>query len=128
MCKKEKNNKGQVLVTVLVFMVISIIITTAAITLTIKNATSTSSYTLGDNALSIAESGADNAILQLIRNPSYTGETLSIGTGSVIITVTGSNPITITSEGTYNSHTRKIQVVGTLVNTVFTITTWNEVN
>jgi len=125
---KMKNCKGQVLVTVLIFMVISIIITTASIIITVLNAKSTSSYTLGDNALSVAESGADNAILQLIRNPSYTGETLSIGSGNVIITVTGSNPITITSEGTYNSHTRKIQITGTLINTVFSIISWNEID
>ena len=124
---KLNNQKGQALVLVLVFVAIAMIVTTSAVTLTIVNTQSTSRLSLGKQALSLAQSGLDNAILRLLRDPAYNGETITIGSGSVTITVTGITTRTITSVGSLTDYQRTIRVVGSYVNNIFTITSYQEV-
>ena len=123
-----KYQKGQTLVMLLILMTTGIIITSAAVILIIVNSQAASKFSLGEDAYAIAESGAENAILRLIRNPSYTGETLTVGNGSATITVTGSSTKTIISEGVRGDFRRKVQVVGGYVNNIFTPTSWTEID
>ncbi len=74
-----------------------------------------------------AEGGAENAILRLLRNPEYTGESLNIGLGTDTINVTGTTDKVIVSEGNYNSFTRKVRVNGTFVSNQLNITDWLEI-
>jgi hypothetical protein len=78
-------------------------------------------------AFQVAESGAENAIIRLLRDPNYTGETLTVGTGTAVITVTGTTTKTIISSGTNGSYLRKVQIVVGYVNNVLTISSWEEV-
>jgi len=119
---------GQALTMLLVVMVAGMIITSAAVITIVINSAATSKLASGEEAYHIAESGAENAILRLVRDPSYVGETLTVGNGSATITVTGSGPKTIVSEGVMGSFRRKIQVVGTYVNNIFTVSTWSEID
>jgi hypothetical protein len=123
----ERRQSGQVLVLLLAFMATAFILTATATSVTIANIQSTSTYSSGEEALQIAESGADNALLRLARDPSYTGETLTIGTGTATITVSGSPSYTIVSQGTFGEFQRRIQVTATWSNTVLTVTSWSEV-
>ena len=123
-----KNNKGQALITLLVFTVIALITTASALTVTLINAQTTQKYASAEETLTIAQSGAGNAILRLLRNPSYTGETLTVGNGTVTITVTGTTTKTIVAEGVSDNFRRKVQVVGTFANTVFSVTSWSEID
>lgn len=127
--RKKNKSGGQALVVLLVFMVVSIIMTTMAVALVIINATAASQTEQGDMTLKFAESGADNALLRLIRNPSYTGtETFSIDAGQVTATVSGTNPIIIMSQGRFGAFVRTASVSASFVNTVLTINSWREVN
>lgn len=119
-------HKGQTLVTLLIFMVIGITITSAAVILTITNSQNITRFQEGLIAYQIAESGAENAVIRLLRDPSYTGETLTVGEGTATITVSGSSTKTITSVGVNGRYYRRIQVVASYVNNVFTITSWQE--
>ena len=120
---------GQALVTLLVFIATATIITAAATTVTLINSQTTGKFAQGEAAFPIAQAGADNAILRLLRDPSYSGETdLSIGNGTATITVSGSSVKTITAEGKDGNFIRKIQVVGTFVNNTFTISSWDLVD
>lgn len=112
----------------LVLMTAGVVITSAAVVMIIVNSQAASKFSLGQDAYGIAESGAENAILRLVRNPSYVGETLTVGSGTATITVTGSSTKTIVSEGVRGSFRRKIQVVGSYVNNIFTPTTWTEID
>lgn len=126
--KKIKKNNGQALVVLLVFMIVAIIMTTMAVALVIINATAASQVEQGDMALKLAESGAEDAILRLMRNPSYTGtETFIIDTGQVTATVSGTNPIIIMSQGRSGEFVRATSVSASFVNTVLTIHSWKEV-
>lgn len=117
---------GQALVVLLVFAAIAITITAGAVIVTISNSQATSKYALGEEDLLIAQSGAENAILRLLRDPNYSGETLNLGFGSATITVTGTTTKTITSASSDSVFKRTIQVSGTLSGNVFTVTSWLE--
>lgn len=124
----KNNQQGQALVLLLVFMVLAIIMTTMAVALVSINATAASQVEQGDMALKLAESGADNALLLLMRNPTYIGtKTFTLDSGQVIATVSGTNPIIIMSEGRQGTFVRRASVSASFVNTVLTIHSWREV-
>ena len=126
---KKRNKTGQALVTLLVFIAVATTITAAATTVTLINSQTTGKFAQGESALVIAQAGADNAILRLLRDPNYSGEAdLSIGSGTVTINVSGSSVKTITAEGQDGNFIRKIQVVGTFVNNTFKISSWDLVD
>ena len=121
-------SKGQALVTLLVFSALALIITTAATTVLIINSQGTSRFSLGEEALSYAETGADNAILRLLRDPGYTGETMTLGDGTAIITVSGALNKRVVSEGIVNDFRRKIEVTGSFNNNILVVTSWREID
>jgi hypothetical protein len=82
----------------------------------------------GELAYYAAESGIENALLKLLRNPSYNGEAINFGSGSVITEITSQNPLTIVATGKYYNTTRKIQVQTVYNNNVLTISSWKEIN
>lgn len=122
-----KKHKGQALVSLLVFMIIAITITTGAVFLLISNSINTTKIARGNNALMLAEAGAENALINLLRDPAYTGETLSIGNGDAEVTVSGSNPYTITSVGTDGSFVRTIEVSAQFIDNEMSILSWKEI-
>ena len=117
-------NEGQALVLVLVFMLIGITITSGTIVLSVVNARSASKLELGQQALSIAHSGGENAMMRLLRDPTYTGETLSVGNGTATITVSGS-PKKIVSVGKIGNFSRTVEVIAT-GSGFLTVSTWKE--
>src|SRR3989344_8272621 len=119
---------AQSLVVLLVFIATATIITAGATTVTLINSQSGSKFSLAQETLEVAEAGADNAILRILRNPSYAGEILTVGAGTATITVSGSSTRTIDSTGQIGNFERKIRVVGTFTNNTFTITSWSEID
>lgn len=120
------NKKGQTLIMLLVFMIVAITVTSAATILILLNSSGAQKYEGGTVTYMVAESGMENAILRLLRNPFYTGETLPVNGGTAVISVTGSNPYTITSIGSKDGFSRTIQVVVNY-NGNMTITSWKEI-
>ena len=123
-----KTKKGEVLIMLVIIITVLTIIMTAAVALAFSSARDTTTFTLGERALRVAESGAENAILNLLRDPSYSGDVnLPIGTGNATIVVTGTAPYTITSTGFVGNMVRKIQVqVDTIANKL-TVVDWQEI-
>jgi Tfp pilus assembly protein PilX len=119
-----KNQEGQTLITLLIFIIIALTITSAATSIIINNSIVATKFEQSTLAKSIAESGIENAMIKLLRNPSYTGETINIDNGTAIATVSGT---TIVSTGRVGNYSRKIQVVTTLNNGVRTIVSWKEI-
>ena len=127
MKNRFQNQNGQTLIILLTYMIIAIIITTASIALVINSSKGTDKVYQGANSLDIAESGAETAMIKLLRDPDYTGETLTVGNGQAVITITGSNAKTILSRGTLNNFTRTIQVIVDTSNNTLTATSWKEI-
>lgn len=115
------------MVTFLFVMAIAIVITTTAAIMVLGSARTISNVEQGTIAYSVAESGVENAILRLLRDRNYTGETLQIEDGSAEITVVNGSPILITSKGMAGNTARTIQAESTYVNNVLTITSWKEI-
>lgn len=123
-----KKTSGQTLVILLVFMAVATIITSASIIMNIVNSVSTSQLSQGSNAFDIAESGAENGLLRLLRDPNYQGEILPVGSGITTVSVTGFGgpaPV-LTSVGTIFGFSRVIQVKTSYTNNVLTILSWKE--
>lgn len=123
-----KSKKGQTLVILLVFMAVMITVTTAAVIVIVTNSLTTARQHNGMVALYIAESGAENALMRLLRDPSYTGENnLVVGSGFVDTTVTGTiTSKTITATGKLNGFYRQVQVVVSYTNNVLAVSSWQE--
>lgn len=119
--------RGQALITLLFFVLISLTITTGAITIIIVNSMSVSRFQGGTSAYYAAESGVENALLRLLRDPSYTGETLTIDTSTAVITVTGSNPKTVVSIGQNGNFKRTVQAEMNYNSGYYTFSNWKEI-
>lgn len=117
---------GQALVVLLFYMIIAITLATTAIAVVVSNSLSVTRNEDGILAMDIAETGGENAIIRLLRNTGYTGETLVMGDGKAVATVSGTTTKTITSVGTVDSSSRTVQIVATLTNGVLTVTSWQE--
>lgn len=122
-----KNNKGQTLIIFLIYILVAIIVTSAAVAVLLTGAKNTDKVYQGSTAYDLAESGAEVAILKLLRDPSYTGDTLTVGDGTATITITGTNPKIITSKGTLYNFTRSVQVTADTSNDVVTVTSWKQI-
>ncbi|MBI2028159.1 MAG: hypothetical protein HYT07_00985 [Candidatus Levybacteria bacterium] len=125
--KFQISEGGQALTTLLIFVIIAVTITSGAIVVLIANTTSTSKIQEGLAAYYAAESGVENALLRLLRDPNYTGETLSIDTSTAEITVTGSNPKTVVSVGQNGNFKRTVQVQMNYNSGYYTFSSWKEI-
>lgn len=120
--------RGQALITLLFYVMIILVITTGAVMLIATNALSTTRLQESILAYSVAEAGAENAVIRVLRDPSYAGETnLAVGEGDVDIEVTPGNPVVIVSTGTLNNFKRKIEVSLTRTSGFYNILSWKEI-
>ena len=121
-------NSGQTLVSLMIFMVTAIIIITAAVAVIIINSKATSKFYQGIVSYDLAEVGIENAIIRLLRNPSYTGETLVLEDKTVEIQVSGAGTgsYTIISSGTNGNFKRTIQATASYNDNILNISSWEE--
>lgn len=122
------SSSGQALITLLVFVLIAITVSSAAIIVIYVNSIATSKFQEGTNVYVVSESGLENGILRLLRDPSYTGETVAIGSGSATITVSGSGPWTIRSVGRVGDFVRTTSVDASLSAGTYSFSNWKETN
>lgn len=109
------------------FIVIAVIVITASVASISVNIRTTDNLYQGTTVYDIAESGAETAMLKLLRDINYAGETLTIGNGQAVITITGTTTKTIVSVGTIGNFSRKIQVTASNINNILTVTSWKEI-
>lgn len=117
---------GQTLVILLVFITVAVMVMTAATLLSSYALTATTRSEQSAIALSVAESGMENALLRLLRDPAYTGETLTLAQGSATLTVSGVSTKTITSTGQVGSFVRTVTATASYSSGILTITSWVE--
>jgi hypothetical protein len=118
--------KGQALITLLFFVLISLTITTSAIIIVMSNSITVSKFEQGTTAYYSAESGIENALLRILRDPNYAGETLNIGETTVVVTVTAGNPQTVTSVSQNGNFKRTVSAQISYNNGYYTISNWKE--
>ncbi len=124
-----KNKQGQALVVILILMVVMVMVTTVAVAAVLVNSQNTSKEELGNLALAAAESGAENALLMLLRDPyGYTGDNLILPNGArVEVTVpVGNYPKIVTAMGKNSYFTRTLIIGVNYTNNIMVVTSWKE--
>ncbi len=122
----QSSESGYMLTALLVFLVVIIIITTTSVLVSVSSLRSETYFDAGSQALSAADSGAENAILRLLRDPYYSGETLQVGDSTVVIAVVGSAPQVITAVADSGSFERTVRVELERVDGMLEVTSWKE--
>lgn len=126
--KKRHLQSGNSLIMLLVFAIVATTVAAAAVAVMINISQGTSKVENRVLVNQVAESGMENALMRLLRNPNYTGETnLPVGDGTVDISVTGGGTTkTVTSTGRINNYLQTIEVTVTYTNSIMTVTSWKE--
>ncbi len=122
----QSNQSGYMLTALLVFLVVIIVITTTSVMVSVSSLRGETYFDAGSEALSAADSGAENAILRLLRDPTYSGETLPVGNSQVEITIVGSAPQVITSVADSGSFERTVEVQLQRVDGMLQVISWKE--
>lgn len=123
------HQSGSILTALIVFVAIGLLITTSATVLLADQMLLGERDAQSASLLYTAESGAENAILRLLRDPSYTGEQLPTTEGLTInINVQPGPPIVITSQVEASGLTRTVQVELTRLNGVLEVQSWQQIN
>lgn len=121
------NQRAQTLVVLLIFILVAITIATTSVSVIISNAQSTRGAGQSMEAYYAAEAGIENASLQLLRNPEYTGETLQINSMvTAEIVATHSAQYVVTSTGRSGSFTRVLQATFNYTDNILSIISWQE--
>ena len=121
--------KGQVLVSILIIIAVAVLATGTAVVASSLSKT-TGVATTSDKLLYAVESGADEALIKLLRNPTtYSSESISINGTLVQITISrpSATNIVILSSASQDNLIRKVEVSSEFVNNILTITSWREV-
>lgn len=114
------------MILLIAFVAIAMSVITATVAVNIINGRNTRGTEASTDALTIARSGVENAMIRLIRDPSYTGESMTIGDGTATIVVTGTTQKTIRSTGTVSDHSHTIEVVASTSGGIVSAVSWNE--
>jgi hypothetical protein len=131
--KLKINNKGYVaLVTVLIVSAVGLAIATTLLLYAIGVSKSSITYDSSDQARAYADSCAEEAIVRLKRDISYTGnETLTFDYGSCEIRPvlgSGNTDRTVQTIGNVGNTYRKVEVQISVVNPQTQINIWEEVS
>ncbi len=124
---KIKQLKGQATTSILMVMFLGLAVITASVSLIDINMTTTASLVEADSALIVAESGAEEALIRLLRDPNYSGETLNLTNGVASINVGSANPIIVESTGVVGNHMRKVEVSVSFVSGTMIVNSWKEI-
>ena len=125
-----KNRRGSVLVTLLIFVATGIIVTSGAVTVSLINTQGTSKFSQGEAALVVADSGAEEALLRVLRDPNFTttNTPLSVGEETATINVSGNSSKTVQSAGMSGNNRRTVQVSGSWTSSQFVLIDWEEID
>ncbi|TAN58383.1 hypothetical protein EPN15_01250 [Patescibacteria group bacterium] len=130
-CRIHDNRGVALLPMILVLFGLVMVVGVAIAGISVSENTISSTKDASDEALAIAESGIQDALMKLSRNMDFVsaGYNLSVSDGTATIIVPfGGFPKNITSSGTLNSKTRKIQLtVNADANGKITQSGWTEI-
>ena len=126
--RDRTRSSGQALVALLVFTVVTITLASAAIVIVLVNSTRAQTVEQGTITRTLAENGIENALIRLLRDPAYSGETLTSAEGDAIVEVVAGagNIKTITSRAQSRGFVREIQVVVDTTNYQINIQSWKQ--
>lgn len=120
---KNKNQKGQALISLMFFIIIALFLISAAVVMMISNSQSVQKVEGEEVAARIAEAGAEVGLIKLLRDPAYTGESITLPDGEADISVSGE---TVRVTATSGDFVKKLVVTTSFVNNVLSVVSWEE--
>lgn len=121
------NQTGQTIIVLLIFVLVAMTLTLAAAAVAIINTQSNNSYVQGNLALTNAQTGAENALVRLERNPSYSGGSMTLARGTATISISGTAASkAIVSVGTVGNLHRTVTVSVTISGQTLSVDSWKE--
>lgn len=122
-----KRQSGQTMIILVFFVVTALAVVVAAIFIMSASLTATADLENGMEVKQLADSGAEEALIRLERDPSFSGESYTVGDTSISITISGSTTYTIDVTATSsNNFVRKVEVLANYNNNVLTVSSWKE--
>lgn len=119
---------GQTLVLLMVFMAIAITVITASILLTISVSQSASRQETGSAVLQLAESGIEDALMQILRNPATTGTySLPLDDQTATISISGADPYVVRSTAQIGNLIRIVQAQASFLDGRLSVSSWQEI-
>ena len=106
---------------------ISLMVVTASVMIIAANSLSVSHVESGSLAYHIAESGLEDALMRLLRDPAAAEGTLTVGLGQATVIVTGSDPLVVTSTGRLGNFVRSVRADVSYTGGIMTVSSWQEV-
>lgn len=116
-----KKQKGQALIVVILVGMITLIGVVSATTLVISELKKNVATSLGIAQYEITYGAAENAFIRLLRNPNYTGETVTLGSSTCYITVEGTSTKTVEVRCTNGDYVRKVGATATFSGGIMTV-------
>ncbi len=124
------NQKGQALISILLIMSLAVLVVSSALVSTSLSKTAGIS-TESDRVLYSAETGVEEALIKLLRDPNYQTDSFTIDGVLVNIKIQIGNPnpnqVTIKSEALADNLKRTVEVLATFEDNILTITNWKQV-
>lgn len=114
----------------MVIMAVMVAVTTAAVVMVLTNSQNIAKGEMGAQALAAAESGAENALLLLLRDPyNFTGQNISFENKAEAQTTipSGNFPKTLVSVGKIDIYERRVEIGLNYVDNELGVTSWKEV-
>ena len=121
-----RQRPGHALVVLLIFMGMAMVVTLTAVGIGVAGLQTASNLHVGQSAYLLAESGVEEALLAVLRDPNYTTGTLTTDHGTATINVTGQNPKTLEITAVAGGFTRRIRVIANLDSGILTVQSYNE--
>ena len=116
-----RKDQGQALIVVILIGMITLIGVVSATTLVISELKKNVATTLGIAQYEITYGAAENAFMQLLRNPNYTGETVTLGLSTCYITVAGTSTKSVDVRCTNGDYVRKIGATVTFAGGIMSV-------
>lgn len=121
----KNKQSGQTLVALLFFVMIGIVATSASIAILFTNLSSEQKFEDAERVRQLSEMGIEKALVSILRDTEYSGETISIDGDSVVVSVSGTTLKVIESVATSGDVSRKIEVNASFSENILTTTSWN---
>lgn len=126
--KMYRKKSGQVLTSVVVFVAFGLSVIALSAVLMVINMQNTLKYTESGNCLNHAEAGVEEAVLRLLRDPTYSGGTMLLEGVTTTVTVSGTDTDkSILAVATYNGFAKKVLATVSLAGDKVSLLSWKEV-
>lgn len=125
--KNKTVQTGQALIMVILIGMIALIAVVSSTTLVVGELKKNTIATVGIAQYHVTYGALENAFIRLLRDPNYSGETLTLSPSTCYITVAGASTKTVVARCTDGTYVRKIQATVTFSSAIMSVSAISEI-